>query len=226
MPQTSVYGWEIEAPGEQPGRTLTGGQSGTSPVLAEQIEDDVNRIETTLIGDLKSRVTALEAIAAATRWRHISQGTHSGGNFTIPVPAGYEMLHLHLWGDLDADGAVQLRINGDTAAGLHRQGYVVQDSVTPPNDDDSDFIEDTAWFLANWGAVEGNTVDVTVFETSAGNRVAYQAYGGRQSPNATSHRRTHSAGRLEGDRVVSSLEVIANQQFAVVKWWLDGRISS
>lgn len=225
MPQTVPMGFEFETLRlDEPARTLNGGSAGLSPLLAQQVNDAFVDLLAD-IADLTSRVTAAEAALADIRWRHISQGQASGGNFSVPVPAGYEMLHLHLWGDLDANGQVQLRINGDTTSGLHRQGYVVQDTVTPPNDDESNLIDDTSWFLANWGAVEGNTVDVTVFETAAGNHVSFQAYGGRQSANATSHRRTHSHGKTTANRVVSSFEIVANQPIAVIKWWLDGRLA-
>lgn len=217
-------GLPVESLLDEPTSTLNGGSAGLTPRLGDEVQRVLSELRTT-VADLSSRVTVAEAALADIRWRHINQGQTSGSNFSISVPSGYEMLHLHLWGDLDAAGAVQLRINGDTTSGLHRQGYVVQDTNTPPDDDESTLIEDTAWYLADWGAVEGNTVDVTVFETLAGNRISFQAYGGRQSGNTTSHRRTHSHGHLTADRVVSSLEVIANQPFAVIKWWLDGRLA-
>lgn len=47
MPQTPIYGFEFEDPDEQPGRTLSGGSAGLDPILAEQLEAELQRIENT-----------------------------------------------------------------------------------------------------------------------------------------------------------------------------------
>ena len=90
MPSTSVYGFEFENLGDEPGRTLTGGESATSPILAEQVEAELVRVDDSLSAvegivapteDYQSYTPTFVNTGSATfsnlqgRWRRIAPGT-------------------------------------------------------------------------------------------------------------------------------------------------------
>lgn len=225
MPQTVPMGFEFEDLGDQPGRTLNGGSDGLSPILADQVNDAVVDVLAD-IADLSSRLDAAEAAAAASVWRHIDKGVESGGAFTIAVPSGFEMLRLYLLGDLDGNGKVRLRVNGDTAAGLHRAGFLVYDAAGAL--DESLFTEDTAWRLANWGTVSANTATITIYTANVSGAPSYHSVGTRNATSANAQRWSQGWGDTTADRLVSSLNIRpfsdASNQFATCHWRLEGRL--
>lgn len=118
MPLTPVYGLPYEAPGDQPLHSLTGGSSGTEPILAEQVEAQLQRIDDDIaelvgvtIPDLQlaaSRVTVLDVIDAG-----------NGTNTTefVNIPQTYRDLIIHWRGASDGSGeldSLALRFNGDS----------------------------------------------------------------------------------------------------------------
>src|SRR5690554_1913660 len=117
MPRTPIYGLEYErVRGEKPGRTLTGLDG--SPILAEQVEAELQRIDDDIaelvgvtIPDLQlaaSRVTVLDVIDAG-----------DGTNTTefVNIPQTYRDLIIHWRGASDGSGeldSLALRFNGDS----------------------------------------------------------------------------------------------------------------
>lgn len=228
MPQTPNRGYEFEVPGEDfPGRTLTGGPSGTSLILAEQVDTDVNDIIANLIGGLADRVLALEAIAAATRWRHITSGSGGAGNKMLIVPAGFERLRLTVTGDFVSEGRVQLQVNDDATSNSHVQGRIAWDTVNPPNVQDVLWATDNAWDIVQWSSVESNNVIVDIFPTDGRANPSFVARGARIGTSAEGHTIDFTTGKYLGDVVVSSLELIdpAPNEFSAVSWWLEGYIA-
>jgi hypothetical protein len=226
MPQTANRGYEFEQPSDpEPGRTLTGGAAGTSPILAEQVDADVNNIVAVMIGDLNDRLTVVEAAVAATRWREIASDTAGAGGFTVAVPAGYERLRLTLVGDLTGQGQVNLRINGDTGANYVR-GFLAWDAAGA-----QDFPEyngaTTAVKVAEWSSVESNKVVVDIEPTDGSMNPSFRAYSTQVATGGdTTHRAEFGWGKYLGDVVVSSVTVVAGTtDFATVRWWLEGYLA-
>lgn len=59
MPTTPNYGFEYETPGTLPGVTVTGGPSGTSPILASQVDSTLVGIDNRVAG-AEANITAIE----------------------------------------------------------------------------------------------------------------------------------------------------------------------
>src|SRR5690606_18584353 len=120
MPQTPVYGLPFEAPGDLPGRTLDGA-GGTSPILAEQVEDELARIDDDVV-DLQDQIDDINA----TGWQDLTPagGTTITGNTTFAIPSSdFDIIRIYLRGSLDAEGFIGLRVNNDNTANLHRRGW-------------------------------------------------------------------------------------------------------
>lgn len=225
MPSTSIYNLPYEDLDDEPGHSLHGGQFGTEPILAVEVEEELVRIEAGATS-LESRVAALEANAAIKRWQLLGSATVVGPAFTIPVEAGvYSQLRLTLTGDLDGAGSVELRVNGDTTAALHRYGLLVWDAAGAL--DITAFADTTQWRLASWSTVVRNTAVATLFNTDTTDFVSFLCDGSRISSSSTSHTTSRSFGRLVTARQVSSLNVRPQQDvgtpgFAQLTWWLEG----
>lgn len=226
---TAPDGFIYEVPGDQPLISLTSGTSGTFPILAEQVQTKITDLEGNVIAGIDSRLTVAEAAAAASVWRGLGSGVESGAAFDIPVPAGFEILRLHLFGDLDGNGTVRLRINGDATAGLHNTAMVTETAESPPVLATTFSTNATAWFLANWGTVSGNTVEATIWCLNASGAPVYRSVGVRMSANDNGMIESRCRGFLDADRTVSSLSVRpfsdVSNLFATCHWRLEGRIT-
>lgn len=66
MANTPVYGFDFESPDDLPGETLTGGQTGTHPILAEQVETELVRIESD-VDDNAADIAALQVATTTSR---------------------------------------------------------------------------------------------------------------------------------------------------------------
>lgn len=118
MPNTPIYGLPFENPSEQPGITLHGGVPPSSPILAEEVEEELQRIDTdvTNLGiQFQDAVVILDAIDTAG----LSLSTA-----TMSVPSGYNNLMIMWHGNHNGSGRVSLmaRFNGDTGNNYGRQG--------------------------------------------------------------------------------------------------------
>lgn len=243
MPATPIYGLPFEKPGDQPGISLHGGQAGGADILAEAVETELGRVDTTT-ADLQTQITGLQGEIAALRdgtdglgWIFIDKGQHTGGNFTIDVTAGgkfdpaeFSLIRWHARFDLDAAGGshVRCRINGDDTAGLHRTGSLVYDAAGSL--DITDHIVGTQWKLA-WGStISVSTLMMQIWHTAVNpGLLSYQCYGTRHSDDPSVHRWNVSWGSLTAARTLSSLRIFAAtaadgglDQFTDIWWWLEG----
>lgn len=226
---TSIYNFPEEVFGDAPGSSLYGGISGTGPKLAQAVEDELSRIESTIIAGIETRLQAAEAAVANLRWRHISSGTFAGTSTVLTVPAGHQRLRLTLLGDLAAVGTVGVRINEDATAGRHRYGNAQINSsgalVFPV------FSEGTRWALAEWGTAESNSTVVDIFPTDASapgssDQPSFLATGYRNSSSAGAHRKQFAWGSYLNNAVVSSLEITAGGiAFNGGRYWLEGWVT-
>lgn len=224
QPQTPVYGLPYEKfRGDEPGRTLNSGSSGTSPILAEEVEDELARVDND-VADLQSRTATLEA-NPVPGWVPIRRGTGDGTTFLIDnIPTGvYDRLRLTLFGSVDTAGTIRLRINGDATTDLHRYGILVHDAagaLDVSNWDDEEF-----WHIAQWGTALTNTAQVEMWPTDVFETVCFEGHGMRVGGSATTHQTSRSWGRLNNPRLIDSIRVSGPAATAfngTVRWWLEG----
>jgi hypothetical protein len=216
----------FEAPGDQPLHSLTGGSSGTEPILAEVLQTKWSALQTT-IGDLADRLTVVEAAVAASRWRHITTGSQSGGAATpaLAVPSGFLMLRLAVWGDMDAAEDLMLRVNGDSGSN-HIWGLNIRAADGTTTSFSHSGAGTGAWRIGRWATTESNNSLVNIFPGDGGQNPSYLATAHRVSTGVTGHQIQHGYGKYLGDVVVSSLTILANSTtFQDVRWVLEGYLA-
>ena|SRR5690554_1196584 len=224
MPQTPVYGLPFEAPGDLPGHTLDGGPVGDQPILAEAVEAELSRIDGD-VADLQAEV--------ARGWTPIASGGEAAVSaFTVDVTAGgrypagtFSLLRLHLRGQMDSDAQwLSLNINNSLDADTHRRGWL-QFRASDGTVTDSGMGDATTWRIGYWsGQLVGNTCTVELFDTDIASFVSYKSTSEYQSGNASTFYRTECWGRLNENRLVSSLRVgrVGSSNISSCRWWLEG----
>jgi hypothetical protein len=215
-----------EVEGDQPLISLTGGSSGTFPILAEQVQALFSAFRADLT-DVTDRLTAVESIAAATRWRHIDTGTVTGGSFLVTVPAGFQRLRFVMAYDQAAAGTMFLRINDDATSGNHIWGFLALDSATGAVDHaDHSSTTGTNWKIGDASSVESNNLTVEIWPTDGSHNPSFVTQGHRNSTSASSHQMQLAAGKYLGDVVVSSFRIQpVTELFASARWWLEGYVA-
>jgi hypothetical protein len=230
MPQTVPDGFEFERPtGDEPGRTLTGGQAGLSPILAEQVQAKVSDTDATLAA-LASRVAALEDGTGGVGWMPIAAGQNNGATFSIdltaggkyPTPPRWDTVKVHMRYHLTAVQRVLLRINGDSDS-VYRSGWTALDAEGNIDVPESGFeATGTSWSIG-WGSTfSTNNLEFTLFHAFADpGLVNFQCTSVRQSTNATSHRYTVASGALaSGGKTPNSLQFLVTGGASFNQsWW-------
>lgn len=118
MPATNIYGLPFEEPSEQPGITLHGGIPPSSEILAEEVEEELARVEGDVAG-VAASVTALEAFFLATGAQQIDTiDTGLGTNTTefTNIPQTFRDLVIFWMGRSDGAGEIDslaIRFNSD-----------------------------------------------------------------------------------------------------------------
>lgn len=117
MPQTPIYGLPSEALGDQPGHSLHGGTAGLDPILAEEVEKqlsrvdgDISNIENVVIPGLEAQATSAQVLGVIDS----GQGTNTT-EFTN-IDQNYRDLMILWRGASDGSGQIDslaLRFNGD-----------------------------------------------------------------------------------------------------------------
>jgi hypothetical protein len=233
MAETPVYGLRTPDPGETPNVPLD------MQELAEDVEAELERIDTTA-ADLVDRVTALETGAGGIGWIPITSGSGSGTPINIdmtdggrfPSPPAWDCIKLQMRFDLDAEGNINLRINGDSDA-VYRSGGGAIDSLgtipvtTPwhfPNGGGNPFAG--SWRIAHGATVTSNNMELTLFHTGPSpSLIGFQCTAGRQSDAASSHRYSYAHGSLNSAKTLSSLSFILSNgatSFTDAWWWVEG----
>jgi hypothetical protein len=224
MPATPIYGLEYEAPAELPGRTLTG--EDASPILAEAVEDELERIDAAI------QVAADAAAEAALGWTPIGSGTHTGDAFSIDVTAGgkwpagtFGLMRLHMRGQLADTAWPTLGLNGIGDAGSHRRGYILR-RASDGAVEEADFDDTTVWRIGNWAsAITGSTLTCTLYGTDGLNLVSFDSFSSRQSGASATHIEGRFWGRHNSTVLVSSLRVGTTSPvttYDALQWWLEG----
>jgi hypothetical protein len=238
MPQTPVFGLPFEEEGDQPGITLNGGEFGTEVILAEAVETALLGLNASIqtnaadIATLTARVAALEAGTTIPGWTPIQAGSNTGASFSIDLTDGgrfavgeFELVRLFMRFDLDAEGMVNVRINGDSSA-VYRMGRLVYDA-NGLLDDSGGFSALARWQIGHGATVSTNNLIATFFHMGANNLHNYQATSQRSSDSATTTRRGEFWGSLSSALAAtpSSLFVFAADgatSFSNSWWWAEG----
>lgn len=228
MPHTVPYGFEYEAPGEQPGRTLTGGPSGTEPILAVQVNDEIARVDS----DIQDVADA--AAEAALGWVPIGSGSVDAvTSFTIDVTAGgkypagtFSLVQLHLRGRLDTAAWLTMNVNNDHADNSHRRGWIRR-IASDGSVDASGHGEASNARIGYWGSVfAANLLTCTLYNTDLSSNIGWSSTSGQQSGAANTHRITETWGQLTENRLLNTLwlgtAVPADAEYGPTRWWLTG----
>lgn len=222
MPLTPIYGLPYEHEDDQPLHSLTGGSSGTEPILAEEVEDELSRIDS----DIQDVADAAEE--AGLGWVPITEGEGSSlSNLDIDLtdsgrfPAGtFHEIEITLNGNQDATETIIARVNNDSTAGLHRAGFVTwalsDGSVA---DSESNTITNR-WKLGQWLNLSGGTCRILIQRTNESSNLPMQAT--TTSP-ASSY--AVATGRLESNRLIDAIRIgheAGGVTFSTIRWTVRG----
>lgn len=231
MPTTPVYGFPFEDENDQPGITLTGGEAGTEAILAEEIETEVERIDTDL-SDVQGRVTTIEEVGILG-WTYINHGVNSGTGFTVDLTRGgalpigaFDMIRLHMRFDLDDEGFVLLRINNDSSD-IYRHGTLIYDALGNLDDAFHNVGPGSNGWRIGYGAtVSTNNLTCQLFHTNGDVLVSYQSISTRQSDDPNAHKWGQHWGSLvtQVGAAPSSLRVmtVGSVSYTNAWWWVEG----
>jgi hypothetical protein len=127
MPLANPYGFWFEERGEPPGHTLRAdlGPSG-STVLAQQVADEIARVEGSVIGGIDTRVSALEALGLdgneVRRLGTINFGAGTNSTEFSGIDQTFRDLMILWRGASDGSGEIDslaLRFNADGGDNYH-----------------------------------------------------------------------------------------------------------
>lgn len=219
MPLTPVYGLPYEAPGDQPLHSLTGGSSGTEPILAESVETELARLDNQLI-TLQSQIASLPQV--------IGQGvaedtTNAGINIAVP-PGQYSQLRLTLRGHTQDLTQVAMRINGDSTA-MYLHGRITRRAsdggiVTAAHNESG-----TLFLLGEWSTLSANSAVIDLFGVDGDFFIGHQSRVARMSQVNTNHRITDSWGRITETRLLTHINIRTNTVgvgYSSLRWQLIG----
>lgn len=122
MPSTNIYGFPYENIGDQPGHTLHGGEFGTEPILAIEVEEELNRVEiertaaTTQVAADLADLAALFDTTGAQTIDTIDTGNGTNTTEFTGIPQDFRVLAVFWEGVSDGGGeidALAVRFNSD-----------------------------------------------------------------------------------------------------------------
>src|SRR5690554_3478008 len=213
MPLIPPYGLRVPEKSDQPD------VAGDMLNLGEDVRDELVRID----NDIAEIHTEL-----GRGWVPIGFGEENS-NFTIDLTAGgkfpagtFALIRVHMRGSLTVDGVrIQVRVNADNTAGLHRHARWVWNSNDSSLADSSSF-DGTAWPVAEWSTANVGLAEFTIFRTDATSQLDYVTQGYRGG--GTGVRRLFLAGGdLSTSRLLNSLQVFpVSGAVATCRWWAEG----
>lgn len=220
--QTPIYGFPIEQETDEPGFSLSGGQAGTEPILAELVETELARIEGDVqdtgsaITLVEARLDALEAGTTQAGWTPIQANVDTGASFDIDLTDGgrfaageFDLVRLFMKYDLNAVGTIGCRINNDSSA-VYNFGTRQLDALNPSGDLTAfpitqaglgvdDIVHATAtssWRIGQGGTVSTNVLDCTFFNMAGNVLHSYISKSTRMSTTPTTHATADHWGNL------------------------------
>ena len=239
MPTTPVYSLPFEAPGDQPGHTLDGGSSGTSPILAKAVENALLAQLSSIaalqgqVAALEGRVDALEDGTSGIGWIPIESGDlASVGEFTADLTDGgrfavgeFALLEVNMRYGLDSAGYAFCQINSDGASSGYLHSSLAYDAegnldLTEPA------VQSGSWRIGQNSSANTGNLQFRIFHTNGQFAHSFQSVATRMSNSATSMRRSVHWGNVSGLAAApSSLRFLASAgatQFTSVRYWIAG----
>lgn len=226
MASTSTFGFVYEVEGEEPGHSLRAGGDSGADILAEQVEDELVRVDSS-VADHESRLGTIEDNGLAS-WVQVDSGSEpSAATFVISgIPTGvYRAVRLTLMGNAgSASEPIRIRFNGDNTSELHRSGCIVRnannDLVTSAF---PGFNLGTFWHIGQWGGGVSCTAEITIFGTHLTEHCSFMGRAMRIGGTGESMTESVSWGRLESARLLDSLRVSGPSGSTIAaSWWLEG----
>ena len=124
MPETPIYGLSFETPQSKPGITLTGDIDGSSPILAEQVEN--------VMAAFDSRLTAVET----SGYRYLTTVVYTAnGTFTKGSYTGFKAINVRAvggggqCGGVTLTGVGQQNEGGAGGGGGYSESFIVDASL-------------------------------------------------------------------------------------------------
>lgn len=194
--------------------------------LAEAVNDEIVRVDS----DIQTVSDA--ATAAALGWVPIGSGEEAATSaFVIDLTAGgaypagtFSLMRLYFRGDMDGSAQwLTLNINDSLTSESHRSSWLAYDADGAL--DESGNGDLTTWRLAYWsGVLIGNAATATLYSTDVDSFVSYEGTGTYIASGSTASRRSFSWGRLNENRLPSSLRVgrVGTDNIANCRWWAEG----
>ena len=245
---TPVFNLPFEAPGDEPGHTLDGGEFGLDPILAEAVEAALLGLaasintHTAQLAAVEQRLDDLEDGTSMVGWVPIVSGTSGAvASFDLDITAGgkfpvghFALLRLHMRFDLSGTGVVNIRINNDSGTGdPYYFGMRATDFANAGESgvDILNHASQTSWRVGYGATVSTNNLICEIFHTNAATLHNFQATSARMSQgSATTQAQATAVGALASNlsATPTSLRLLAFTtagvaiSFAQAWYWLEG----
>lgn len=232
MPITPVYGFHFEDEDDQPGISLTGGAAGTELILAEQVEEELQNVQTQ-VTNIDDRVGVIEE-QGVPGWTYIAKGNNTGPAFNIDVTRGgvfsagtFDLIRIHMRFELDVVGGwVVGRPNNDQTAGRYRSGSLIWGADGSLKE--SFYNGSTSGWRVGHGDTGGtNNLILEIFSTNGDSLLNFQGTSTRMAGNSATMRWNQHWGDLnEGVGAPMSFfrmsASIGANTFDNAWWWVEG----
>lgn len=213
MPTTPIYGWPTPV-------------SGDPPDVPQDMQDLAEAIETDVAAQAAD-ITQLQT-DVALGWTAIGSGSETS-NFAVDITAGgtypaltFSAIRIHLRGSLDTDAYLNMRVNNDSTADMHRRSWILW-AASSGNVVDSGAGEATSWRAGMFSQNGGCNAIVTIFSTDEDRQLSYQSDGFRPAVGTTIRQMFKGGGDLASSRTLSNLQFFpASGSIAEIQWWAEG----
>lgn len=218
---TTPDGFVYETTKDQPGTSLR----APDEILAEQVQAKFQTTDATL---------ATIQAELARGWKDIVNGDTIAQGEDVPIASStYDMIRVTLRGNLTEQGGsgtfvgfVNIRVNNDTTAALHRRQAT---AFAPAGTvEDSDEGDGTVWHLALWGTSPNNLATALIVNTHESARLSFEGGGIRAANTSSLRSRTISSGDLDSNRLLTSLRFGASTgtQINEARVWIEGHVAA
>lgn len=218
---TVPYGFAFEVPRDRPGVTLTGGPSGVeSPILAEQINDEFERVDEDLL-DLSDEITTLQDRTSVLSHVSLSGTVGTGTALTIPADlrGTFRSYVLHVSAYVSESLApLVVRVNGISAVEYRHAAQAVRPDNTVL---ESTLDAQTDFPRMGYMGLFGGFVAITFRPFGLGNvGLINWTADGFANQGATGSCMVRSAGRWNG--TIQELENFTIRTTGLSSEWVNG----
>ena len=201
MPETPIYGFSFETLDDAPGHSLHGGLDGTQPILAEQVESEISRVDDSS-NELEDRISLLET----TGWKDIVHGELWTAN-PISIPANlYDMIRVRIGGSISGGaGTVTMQVNQESGnTSLHESAWMTWNPSATAILESAVFTGN-AWTIGKWNSIAGSFIELTILGTDQATNLPFSGTSTQVSDTGNVRRISRFSGRLASPRLLSRL---------------------